>query len=96
MVLSDEPSCTIVQPGQRGGVSGQAIHKYIYPDTSKAIIAVTHCPNRAMHKISNLFNRLRIIFLRSNLIDKDIMKFEDTCGGRERLFSSPVTVLYTH
>ena len=77
MGLSEDPIWKIVQPGQRGSVSVQAIEK-IDPDTSKAIIAVTHCPNRAMHKISNLFNRLRIIFLRSNLIDKDIMKFEDT------------------
>ena len=36
------------------------------------------------------------IFLIRNEIDKDIMTFEDTCGGCELLFYSPVTVFYTH
>ena len=29
-------------------------------------------------------------------IDKDIMNFEYTCGGCDRLFSNPVPVFYTH
>ena len=34
----------------------------IDPDTAKAVIVVTHCPNRTMHKINTSFNRLPIIF----------------------------------
>ena len=48
-----------------------------------------------MHDISSSFNRLLIHVLISNDIDKDAMKFEDTCGGCKRLFSSPIPVFYT-
>ena len=71
------------------------LYEKIDPETAKAIIAATHRPNRAMHEISTSVNRLPIHFLRRNEIDKDIMTFEDTCGGCERLFSSPVPVFYT-
>ena len=61
MGLSEDPIWKIVQPGQRGSVSVQAIEK-IDPDTSKAIIAENHCPNRDTHGISTLVNCLPILF----------------------------------
>ena len=71
------------------------LYKNIKPETATSIIAATHCPNFSMHEISTLFNSLSIYFLRRNDIDKDIMVFEDTWGGCECLFSSPVPVFYT-
>ena len=71
------------------------LYENIYPDTAKIIIAATRHPYRAMHYIITLVSRLPIYFLRRGDIDKDIMKVEYTCGGCERLFSSPVPVFYT-
>ena len=56
------------------------LYENIDPETDKAIVATTHRPNRAMHKIITLVNRLPVHFLIRNEIDKDIMTFEDTCG----------------
>ena len=71
------------------------IYKNIDPETAKAIIAETHCPNDAMQDISTLVNRLPIIFLKRNEIDRNIIKFEDNYVGCELLFYSPVTKFYT-
>ena len=71
------------------------LYENIDPETAKAIIAATYCPNRAMNKIITSINCLPIHFVINNEIDKDIMKFKDTCRGCERLVSCPVTVLYT-
>ena len=57
------------------------LYKNIEPGTSKTIIAETYSPIWAIHKIRTSVNRLLIHFLRRNKTDKDIMKFEDTCGG---------------
>ena len=72
------------------------LYKNINPKTTKAIIAETRRPNFSMHNISTMVNCLPIHFLRRNNIDKDIMLFEDTFEGCERLLSSPVPVFYTH
>ena len=72
------------------------MYENIDPENTKAFIAETHRPNRAMHKIITSFNRLPKQFLGKNEIDKDIITFEDTCGGCKRLFSSPVPIFYTH
>ena len=69
------------------------LYKNIEPETANENIAATHCTNRAMYKIITLVNHLSIHFLRRNYIDKDIITFEDSCGGCEILFSSPVPVL---
>ena len=71
------------------------LYKKINPNTPKAIIAVTHCPNCAMHKISTFVNFLPIHILRRNNIDNEIMNFEDTCRWCKCLFSSPISVFYT-
>ena len=71
------------------------IYEKIDPETAKAIIAATHHPNRAMHKISISVNHLPIHFFINNEIYKDIMTFEDTFIGCDRLFYSPVTLIYT-
>ena len=42
------------------------LYKNINPDSSKTIIAATHRPNCAKHKISTLVNRLPLFFLRRN------------------------------
>ena len=94
MWLSEEPIWENLQPGQRGGVQAE-LYKKIDPETAKAIIAATYRPNRSIHGISTLVNNLPISFLIRNDIDKDILMFEDTCGGYERLFYSPIPVLYT-
>ena len=71
------------------------IYKKIDLKTAKAFIVVTHFPKRVMQKISTLVNWLPINFQRRNDIDKDIMKFEDTCGIFKCIFSSQVPELYT-
>ena len=55
------------------------LYKNIDPNTSKAIIAATHCTNQAMEDIITSVNCLNMHFLGNNEIDKDIMTFEDTC-----------------
>ena len=42
------------------------IYKNIFPETSKAVIVATHCPNHAMHNIITSVNRLPVHFLRRN------------------------------
>ena len=72
------------------------LYKNINPGTTKASIAATCRPNCAMHNISTSANSLPINIFENIYVDKDIVKFEDTCRGRELLFSSPVPVFYTH
>ena len=55
------------------------IYKNIDPETAKTIIAATNCPNCAMNDIITSINCLPIHFVIKNEIDKDIMKFKDTC-----------------
>ena len=71
------------------------LYKNIDPENAKEIIAANHRPNRAMYDIITLVNRMPVIFLRRDDIDKDIMTFEDTFIGCDRLFYSPVTLIYT-
>ena len=71
------------------------LYEKIEPKIAKVIMAVTHHPNRSMHDISTLANRIPFIFLRRNEVNKDIMMFEAICGGYECLFSSSVNLLYT-
>ena len=59
------------------------LYENIEPNTSNAIIAATHRPNRAMHDIITSFNSLPIIVLIMNDTDDYIITFKDTCGGCE-------------
>lgn len=71
------------------------LYEKLPQEQADAIIAAVHRPNRAMFEISCAVNDLPMHFMRRNEIDKDVIIFEDTCGGSERLFSSPVPIFYT-
>ena len=71
------------------------LYEKLPTEMADAIIAAVHRPNRAMFEISCAVNDLPMHFMRRNEIDKDVIIFEDTCGGSERLFSSPVPIFYT-
>ena len=71
------------------------LYKNMNPKTAKDIIAATHHPNSAMHKISTSIENLPIHILGRNNIDKDTIPLENTCGGCERIFSSTVSIFYT-
>ena len=49
-----------------------------------------------MQKIITFINRMIIIVLISNDIDKDIITFKDTYGGYKCLFSYTTPLFYTH
>ena len=65
------------------------------PELTDQIIGAVHRPNRAMQELSAAVNGLPMHFLRRTEIDRDVMVFENTCGGCERLFSSPIPIFYT-
>ena len=73
----------------------QDIRAVLDPEQAEALIAADHRPNRAMFDIGVAINRLPMHFLRKNQIDLNVALFEDIAGGCERIFSSPVPLVYS-
>ena len=60
-----------------------------------ALIAADHRPNKAMFDIGCAVNDLPMHFMKRNNIDADITSLEDIAGGCERIFSTPIPLIYS-
>ena len=71
------------------------VREWLDPEQAEALIAADHRPNRAMFDIGCAINDLPMHFIRRNQMDADVTTFEDIAGGCERIFSSPIPLVYT-
>lgn len=62
---------------------------------AEALIAADHRPNKAMFDIGCAINDLPMHFMKRNNMDEDVATFEDIAGGCERIFSSPIPLVYS-
>jgi len=65
------------------------------PKTAEILLRARHRPNRALFVISRAIEALPITRDRRIEIDKRVVTLEDCCGACERIFSSPVPLVYT-
>lgn len=72
-----------------------AVRERLDPEQAEALIAADHRPNRAMFDIGVAINDLPMHFMRRNQIDADVSLFEDISGGCERIFGSPIPLVYS-
>lgn len=71
------------------------VRERLKPEQAEALIAAVHRPNRAMFDIGCAINDLPMHFMRRNQLDADVSLFEDISGGCERIFSSPIPLVYS-
>ena len=71
------------------------IREWLDPEQAEALIAADHRPNRAMFDIGCAINDLPMHFMRRNQMDSDVTILEDIAGGCERIFTSPIPLVYS-
>uniref|UniRef100_A0A7S2MDP3 Uncharacterized protein n=1 Tax=Helicotheca tamesis TaxID=374047 RepID=A0A7S2MDP3_9STRA len=71
------------------------VRERLEPAQAEALIAADHRPNKAMYDIGCAINDLPMHFMRRNQMDKDVAHFEDISGGCERIFGTPVPLVYS-
>eukprot|EP00957_Ditylum_brightwellii_P113819 8677458-Ditylum_brightwellii.AAC.1 len=71
------------------------VRERLEPAQAEALIASDHRPNRAMYDIGCAINDLPMHFMRRNQMDLDVAHFEDISGGCERIFGTPVPLVYS-
>jgi len=64
-------------------------------DRAEAIIAERHRPNRALCYLSNDINKLNMSPYRLIEVDRSVIILNDMQGACERIFSSPVPLVYS-
>uniref|UniRef100_A0A6V2D0K4 Uncharacterized protein n=1 Tax=Ditylum brightwellii TaxID=49249 RepID=A0A6V2D0K4_9STRA len=73
----------------------QEVREKLKPERAEALIAARHRPCRSLHDISFAANALPMPYLRRSQIDDSITVLIDDCGACERIFGSPVPLVYT-
>uniref|UniRef100_A0A7S4UXZ8 Bestrophin homolog n=1 Tax=Ditylum brightwellii TaxID=49249 RepID=A0A7S4UXZ8_9STRA len=73
----------------------QEVREKLKPERAEALIAARHRPCRSLHDISFAANAIPMPYMRRNKIDKSITVLIDDCGACERIFGSPVPLVYT-
>mmetsp|Transcript_19332 Transcript_19332/g.25533 ORF Transcript_19332/g.25533 Transcript_19332/m.25533 type:complete len:501 (-) Transcript_19332:527-2029(-) len=71
------------------------VRERLDPEQAEALIASDHRPNRAMYDIGCAINDLPMHFMRRNQMDLDVAHFEDISGGCERIFGTPIPLVYS-
>lgn len=71
------------------------IHKHLSPATVQNLIDARHKPARALYDLSNVINALPLPYLRRLELDKSVVALCDALGVCDRIFSSPVPLVYT-
>ena len=71
------------------------IRQYLSPATAQNLIDARHKPARALFDLSNVINALPLPYLRRLELDKSVVALCDALGVCERIFSSPVPLVYT-
>lgn len=72
-----------------------AMRERLSPEQAEAIIAVRHRPTKALFDLSTAVDALGLPFVKRIEIDKSIVVLTDQAGACERIFSSPVPLVYT-
>jgi len=65
------------------------------PDLARNLLASRHRPTRALFEVTRLVDELPLQYMRRNEVDKSIVALTEVMGGCERIFSSPVPLVYT-
>jgi len=71
------------------------VRKRIPIDRAEAIIAERHRPNKALFYLSNDINKLNMSPYKRIEIDRSVVILNDMQGACERIFSSPVPLVYS-
>ena len=71
------------------------IQSFMTKDTAQSLIAAQSKPIRAMYDLTNVVNALPLPYLRRLEFDKSIVRLCDALGVCDRIFSSPVPLVYT-
>ena len=72
-----------------------AMRERLSPEQAEAIIAVRHRPTKALFDLSTAVDALGLPFVKRIEIDKSVVVLTDMAGACERIFSSPVPLVYT-
>jgi putative membrane protein len=71
------------------------VHQHLSPATAQNLIDARHKPARALYDLSNVINALPLPYLRRLELDKSVVALCDALGVCDRIFSSPVPLVYT-
>jgi putative membrane protein len=64
-------------------------------EMAQTLMEARHKPTRALYYLTNAINALPMSYLRRLELDKSVVALCDAMGGCERIFSSPVPLVYT-
>jgi len=65
------------------------------PEMAEGLIIARHKPSRALFELSNAINDLPMTYLRRIEVDKSCVEFANAMGACDRIFTSPVPLMYT-
>mmetsp|Transcript_17879 Transcript_17879/g.29585 ORF Transcript_17879/g.29585 Transcript_17879/m.29585 type:complete len:423 (+) Transcript_17879:128-1396(+) len=71
------------------------IQEKLSPAMAQALIDARHKPTRAMYELTTTINALPMTYFRRLELDHSVVALCDAMGGCERIFSSPVPLVYT-
>jgi len=71
------------------------ISKKLDPTVVESLVNARHRPNRALYYLSRSVEALPMERFRKNELDERIMNIEDMVGACERIFTTPVPLVYT-
>jgi predicted membrane chloride channel (bestrophin family) len=71
------------------------VRRRLDPQQAEALIQVQDKPSRALHDLSKAINALPLDYLRRMHIDQSVVELVDALGACERIYSSPVPLVYT-
>ena len=73
----------------------EIVRKRLPPDVAEGLIIARHKPSRALYELSNAINDLPMPYLRRIELDKSCVEFANAMGACDRIFTSPVPLVYT-
>ena len=65
------------------------------PNMAEGLIVARHKPSRALYELSNAINDLPMTYLRRIELDKSCVEFANAMGACDRIFTSPIPLVYT-
>lgn len=71
------------------------IRQHLSPATAQNLLDARHKPSRALYDLSNVINALPLPYLRRLELDRSVVALCDATGVCDRIFSSPVPLVYT-
>lgn len=73
----------------------EIVRKRLPPDVAEGLIIARHKPSRSLYELSNAINDLPMPYLRRIELDKSCVEFANAMGACDRIFTSPVPLVYT-